>query len=437
MSRAAMPGERLGEVGRPPRLGWLDALRGLAVLLVLYEHLTWHVLGVLRSYTQAWFDAGRAGVFLFFVISGYIVPATLERHGSLRRFWINRIFRLYPLIVVGTAAAVVLAVAGAAPLDPVAVKQTWATAIASATMLQDLLSLPSTPAVLWSLSYEMIFYLLLSALFVFGLHTRSAECALAFAGTAFALGGVLPAVTLSAMGVGKLSSAVLVLIAVVLGLLGLMSGRRAPVVAGAVAVGALAVALLASSERFPAWYTMSIPAAMFAGTAVYRAEHGQISWRRAGYVAAVVFSGTAAAVWWALPDARWQTVRTTGHWVGSLALAGAIFAVGMSLRGRRFPTPLVKLGLISYSVYVLHYVLVLALDRALDPYHDAALVVQVLVATGFVGLVVGLSALSYRFVERPMQAAGRRLGRLIDHRLGADPPALPAQRTAQPMAPVS
>lgn len=132
-----------------PRLGWLDALRGIAVLLVLYEHLTWHVLGALRAYTVQYFDAGAAGVFLFFIISGYIVPASLERRGSLRGFWFSRAFRLYPLVIVGTVVTLALGAFGALAIDPMVKSKTVATTMASATMLQDLLGLPSTPAVLW------------------------------------------------------------------------------------------------------------------------------------------------------------------------------------------------------------------------------------------------------------------------------------------------
>jgi peptidoglycan/LPS O-acetylase OafA/YrhL len=39
---------------------------------------------------------GLYGVFVFFMVSGYIVPASLERRGSVRGFWVSRVFRLYP-----------------------------------------------------------------------------------------------------------------------------------------------------------------------------------------------------------------------------------------------------------------------------------------------------------------------------------------------------
>ncbi|MFD0536999.1 hypothetical protein ACFQY7_27985 [Actinomadura luteofluorescens] len=42
------------------------------------------------------------------------------------------------------------------------------------TMLQDVLNVPNAMNVLWTLSYEMAFYLLVVALFVVGGHRRSA-----------------------------------------------------------------------------------------------------------------------------------------------------------------------------------------------------------------------------------------------------------------------
>ena len=48
------------------------------------------------------------------------------------------------------------------------------------------------PNVVWSLSYEMVFYLLLTALFIARVHKRSSWYALGFAAAAVAIGGLLP-----------------------------------------------------------------------------------------------------------------------------------------------------------------------------------------------------------------------------------------------------
>ena len=90
------------------RLAWLDALRGVAALFVVFDHLGYYVLQHAREVVYQWFDPGQYGVFVFFMVSGYIVPASLERKGSIRGFWVGRVFRLYPLYVSGLIGAVVL-----------------------------------------------------------------------------------------------------------------------------------------------------------------------------------------------------------------------------------------------------------------------------------------------------------------------------------------
>ncbi|HEY9524978.1 MAG TPA: acyltransferase family protein, partial [Thermopolyspora sp.] len=65
------------------RLAWLDALRGVGALAVVAEHmLPWLV----PSWRPHWFNLGMYGVLVFFLVSGYIIPASLERRGDVRTF---------------------------------------------------------------------------------------------------------------------------------------------------------------------------------------------------------------------------------------------------------------------------------------------------------------------------------------------------------------
>ena len=86
------------------RLAWLDALRGFAALCVVFDHGSTLMLRPVRDFLYRWLDLGEYGVFVFFLVSGYIIPASLERKGSVRGFWTSRLFRLYPLYVVGPGA---------------------------------------------------------------------------------------------------------------------------------------------------------------------------------------------------------------------------------------------------------------------------------------------------------------------------------------------
>ena len=157
---------------------------------MVFDHLTYSVLQPVRDSVYHWFDPGQYGVFVFFLVSGYIVPASLERKGSVRGFWVSRVFRLYPLYLFALSAMIVLWASGIGSLggmDSDAVTSSFADVF----MLQSVLWAPTVPNVTWSLAYEMVFYLMLTALFLGGVHRRSNRYALVFAAAAVGLGGVL------------------------------------------------------------------------------------------------------------------------------------------------------------------------------------------------------------------------------------------------------
>jgi len=78
----------------PTRIRELDSLRGIAAFAVLLFHFTY----VNDAHRMAPFGlaAGKYGVELFFVISGFVIFMTLERSGSVRQFAVSRIARLFP-----------------------------------------------------------------------------------------------------------------------------------------------------------------------------------------------------------------------------------------------------------------------------------------------------------------------------------------------------
>lgn len=90
----------------------LDALRGVAVLMVLISHYL-----ELAGYNSYFADLGNCGVDLFFVLSGFLISGLLfsefKKTGSiaLKRFWIRRGFKIYPGFYILIFLTVVLAVA--------------------------------------------------------------------------------------------------------------------------------------------------------------------------------------------------------------------------------------------------------------------------------------------------------------------------------------
>ncbi|WP_223736533.1 acyltransferase family protein, partial [Streptomyces purpurogeneiscleroticus] len=94
------------------RLAWLDALRGIGALMVALHHAGPRYLPELSATVLRYVNPGTYGVIVFFLVSGYIIPASLERRGSLRRFWVGRICRLCPLLCVALAATALLVLWG-------------------------------------------------------------------------------------------------------------------------------------------------------------------------------------------------------------------------------------------------------------------------------------------------------------------------------------
>ena len=325
------------------------------------------------------------------------------------------------------------------------------------------------PVVTWTLSYEMVFYLLLAGLFSWGVHRRSGWYATAFAVGAVALGGVLPMSALAHWSNGGGQTGPLVLNAVTdvlllagLGLAVLSRSRLAK--AGASLAALVALVLVTFNQGYPyPWSGCVILALMFTGTMIYRvsgdsvspggrpprdppahggASHPSIApprgtrkkrsppaqWRRlsgmveareteawlgirgskgltAVFVVLVFVVLTIAGDWHgAHYGHHWQV-----QWATSVLLAGATFGVGLAVRRVRIPHWCAWLGVISYSVYLLHP-LVFDAYRSIPVLHRKhTMPDQVLFFAGILAVIIGLSALTYYLVEMPMQRLGRRV----------------------------
>jgi peptidoglycan/LPS O-acetylase OafA/YrhL len=416
-ARAIAP-VRPREGGR--RLAWLDALRGIAALCVVYSHFGTRVLPRVHAAVYDVFDPGLYGVLVFFMISGYIVPASLERRGSIRGFWVSRLFRLFPLFAFVIAAVLLLHALGLASLR--GTNQNVAAAVlAHLFMLNDLLGESNVIVVLWTLSYEMVFYLLLTALFTVGLHRRSGWLAAAFAAGALLLGGLLPTVWLSYHSFGLAGVALTGDVLILGGLVIAVAGHGLPRTLGAWLAAATGLILVAFNERRFAYEGLTILAVMFTGTMLYRAQQGQIGRRRAAITATGVFAAAIVAGAWHIPSlaASSQAALQQREWVVSVALAGLTFAAGLALRKLRVPAILAWLGLVSYSVYLVHPLFLDAYDRipfARSYYHQPWL--QAGASIGFVVVLLACCALTYYLVEAPMQRLGRRAAARLDARFG-------------------
>ncbi|MFJ8535583.1 acyltransferase family protein [Streptomyces sp. NPDC093591] len=384
-------------------MAWLDALRGIAALVVVFDHSSYSFLAEFRRELMPEFNTSRYGIMVFFLVSGYIIPASLERRGCVRRFWVGRLFRIYPLWAVVVTAVLAANLMGIAQVRDFGGQSAASVAVAHVTLLQELLATPNLLLVLWTLSYEMAFYLLVVALFTVRLHRRSAEVSVTLA--VLAAISVLAGVTLPASALsGALGAGPLVAIAAIAMVVAICcASAKAPAlrVFGGVLGGVLALVLVPFNSGVPMWEGLVILAVMFLGTAIYRAQHGESTWRYAACAAIVV---VACAVGSAYQYGDGSNFTRRG-WIVAFLLAVLTFGAGLALRHRRIPRWLIGLGTISYSVYLVHPVLLAVNDGTIGRWQRDNPLLEV----AFYAVLLPLCVLTYRYIEAPGQAWGRKL----------------------------
>ncbi|MEU3569036.1 acyltransferase [Kitasatospora sp. NPDC036755] len=420
------------------RLGWLDALRGIAALAVAMHHFGLMDKIPHASRVPRYLDLGFFGVMLFFLVSGYIIPASLERRGDVRAFWTGRFFRIYPAVAVAVVASLLVLPRGDQIVQGFTFEHPALSFAANGLLLQDLLGVPSTLGVMWSLTYEMVFYYFVSALFVQGWHRRSAPITVGFAAAALVLGTWLPiggiSVDLPATRNLVVAGGIVVLMAMAC----IATARPDLTRWGALLLGGLGLVLITVNNRTTGFETMLIFATMFAGTVLYRLEHGQLDRLPALLCCAfVVVTGVTVGYLYNRDTALWHTWTPSWQSFSFAYLAAwALFAAAMLLRRRRFPRWLSGLGTISFSVYLLHGPLMFFVGwqlRSRPPL--VGLKGQAVLTLGYLGALVVLAYLSYRLVEIPFQNLGRRVVRALDRRFPAPSPAPLAAAAQAPREP--
>lgn len=299
----------------------LDGVRALAILAVVGFHAA-----------LPGFGNGRAGVDVFFVLSGYLITNILVNGRGLRAFYLGRVRRLMPAYLTMLTAVVLLG-PFLLPYDGDAL---WDATFA-ALYLTDLWA-PATNqkgALLhtWSLALEMQFYLA----WPFVLRLRRAL--------------LIPALCVFWIALSALRFAVLTNV-----------GAIDPVALSPMRTSGLILGAILALYPLPAkrW---CIPV----GVCLL-------------IVATAVMSGTVA-------------LKAAGLTVGEIAAVLLVI-------GARGPWPtilstpiLVRLGVLSYGLYLWHYPLVVMAR----PFGDVAAVVVSL------GGGLALAALSHRFIETPFR----------------------------------
>lgn len=148
------------------RYAHLDSLRGLAAILVIWMHgseafvvkSTDKISNGVLFQTANTLHFGRIGVVIFFILSGYLIAASLHADHWKKTFPVKRFLRLYPAFVF-SIVAISLArntLPGAGEL------------LANLTMLPTLFGSDQIMGLYWTLETEVLFYAAFYGLLLLG-----------------------------------------------------------------------------------------------------------------------------------------------------------------------------------------------------------------------------------------------------------------------------
>jgi exopolysaccharide production protein ExoZ len=345
----------------------IQALRAIAALLVVGRHVGNPVIGVEThffphepSLIQPILGSfGGIGIDIFFVISGFIMlTTTWETFGkpsASLTFFIRRLIRIYPPYWVALAPIAIgsLVTAGHLMRSHVGIKM---------NILADLFLLPQaglpTLGVSWTLSYEMLFYIVFA------------------------------------------------------GLLLLPAKRLVPaLVVWAIVQYGLYAALRDSSHAWGAFIGSVLPIEFIAGAVIgLLYVHGRMR-----------FAWPTAAAAGATMVLLWLTFAHFGETLGTSSQALRTFAIlvpssllvysAVSLettKGLRSPAWLVSLGNASYSLYLWHVTILFALGYMLERLHPHGWLMHIGLLALMIAITIAVSVAIYEYVERPMTSALHR-----------------------------
>src|SRR5262249_44709988 len=148
------------------RIDIVNALRAFAAMFVAWGHFAagqgkW--LGLSARY-------GYTGVYIFFVISGFIIPYSLHRSGyalpNFGQFMVKRVLRLYPRYLLSTPITLLAANLALAPMQAgPAIHAGARQLLYHLIFINDLTGVPWVNVVYWTLAVEWQWYVLAGLFF--------------------------------------------------------------------------------------------------------------------------------------------------------------------------------------------------------------------------------------------------------------------------------
>ncbi|NQE63151.1 acyltransferase [Caulobacter sp. RHG1] len=350
------------------RIEVLDGLRGVAVLLVVIQHVL-EFFPIIESapadplsfVLQNYLNLGRLGVIIFFLISGYLIPFTLrDGANGMSAFWVSRFFRLYPLYwcSLGLAVAVFYFI-------PVREPASARDAVLNLSMFQLALGARNVLEPYWTLFVELLFYAICAGAFLVRLNKKHQP--------------VLFVVIFSA-----------------------------------VIVSLTLPVFLFSRSPGGAMYNLSTFASylmiMFAGMFIRMDEMEKYRGRYSIIIVAAIAIAMAAYTWLRL-QGDFNKLLSPASVLISTSLGLLIFLFRRKLAPLLSSRILVSVGVVSYGIYLFHPIVLHVAAKTL-PHGGGVAQFVIFIAVVLVGTFV-VSELGYRAVEKPAIALGQRLRRRL------------------------
>ena len=146
------------------RIKELDALRGIAALMIVLFHFTMY-----RVEADLGFKLGTTGVDLFFMISGFVIFMSLSNIKNSISFVINRVSRLYPTYWASISITFLFIFIQSLIINEAFGAYNIKQYFGNMTMFQFYLKIPDIDGPYWTMIIEMLFYLGMLFLFHFKL----------------------------------------------------------------------------------------------------------------------------------------------------------------------------------------------------------------------------------------------------------------------------
>lgn len=156
-------------VNSEQKLGYIDSLRGIAILMVIAVHIILSTRNLNGSVYQ-WGAYGKMGVQLFFFLSAYTLCLSMsKRHDGVSAFYIRRYFRIAPMYYTGILIYYLVsryAILYSSPLPRFGLYN-WSNVVSNLLLIHGLVPAANNMVVPggWSIGAEILFYLMFPLLF--------------------------------------------------------------------------------------------------------------------------------------------------------------------------------------------------------------------------------------------------------------------------------